>query len=153
MRRAAVKHPDTAHDNLHLVEKMYECFNRADLDTIRKEVFAPNLQWNLPGRHPLAGVKDGAEEVLAFFNELNKSGIQVDLIKIDVFGEDTVVEVHRGHGTTKGVTLDALNCTHYHIKDGRIADVQVYMGNQHAADNFFCAIYEYAPIPDRLAKS
>ena len=53
------------HPNIALVQRMYECFNRNDMDTIRNEIFAPDLVWNLPGRHPLSGTKNGAEEVLA----------------------------------------------------------------------------------------
>lgn len=140
-----------SNQNVAIVQKMYECFNQGDLDTIRKEVFAPNLIWNLPGRHPLGGTKEGVDEVLAFFGELVKTNVKVDLIKIDAFGEDTVVEVHRGHGEINGFALDALNCTHYHIRDGKIADVQVYMSDQYSADNFFSAIFQYKPIPARLA--
>jgi ketosteroid isomerase-like protein len=154
--------------NLALVQRMYDCFNRDDLDTIRNEIFAPDLVWNLPGRHPLSGTKHGAEEVLAFFAELRRANIQVTLdpqsdpaTGIDSFGEDTVVEVHRGRGTSTQrdasgnetqVTLNALNCTHYQIRNGRIALVQVYMSDQHAADNFFNTVYQLAPIPDRLAR-
>jgi uncharacterized protein len=136
---------------LTIVQKMYECFNQGDMDTIRKEVFAPDLVWNLPGRHPLAGTKNGAEEVIAFFEQLNKSGIQVDLITIDNYSEDTVVEVHRGHGQSNGAVLDAINCTHYRIRDGKIAEVQVYLSDQYAADNYFWAVYKLKPIPERLA--
>ncbi|HJZ60495.1 MAG TPA: nuclear transport factor 2 family protein [Gemmataceae bacterium] len=140
------------HPNVAIVTSMYECFNRGELDTIRNKLFAKDLVWNLPGRHPLAGTKCGAEEVIAFFNELVKSNIKVDLVRIDAWGDDTVVEVHRGHGRVGDAVLDALNCTHYRIKDGKIAEVQVYMSDQYGADNFFSAIYEYAPIPQRLAK-
>jgi ketosteroid isomerase-like protein len=140
-----------AHPNVELVAKMYECFNQADLDTIKREVFSKDLVWRLPGRHPLGGVKMGADEVLAFFGQLNRSGIHVDLVKIDAWGDDTVVEVHRGYGQAGDAMLDALNCTHYHIKDGRIDSVQVYMSDQYAADNFFWAVYGLKPIPERLA--
>ncbi|WP_250122565.1 nuclear transport factor 2 family protein [Chroococcidiopsis sp. CCMEE 29] len=141
-----------ATSNVELVQRMYECFNRGDMDTIRKEVFAPELVWRLPGHHPLSGTKQGAEEVIAFFEELSRSGIQVDLIGLDTFGEDTVVEVHRGHGTAaNGAVLDARNCTHYQVREARIADVQVYISDQHAVDQFFNAVYTLKPIPDRLA--
>jgi uncharacterized protein len=158
---------DARSANLALVQRMYECFNRDDLDTIRREIFATDLVWDLPGRHPLAGTKHSAEEVLAFFAALRRANIQVTLdpqndpaTGIDSFGENTVVEVHRGRGTTTvrdaggnevTVTLNALNCTHYQIENGRIARVQVYMSDQHAADNFFNAVYQLKPIPDRLA--
>lgn len=141
----------TSHPNVQIVERMYECFNRGDMNTIRNEIFAPDLVWRLPGHHPLSGTKNGADEVIAFFAELNRGGIQVDLINIDAWGEDTVVEVHRGHGQRNGAVLDALNCTHYHIRDGKIADVQVYISDQHTVDQFFWAVYALKPIPDRLA--
>ncbi len=139
-----------AHPNLEIVKRMYDCFNRADLDTIRNEIFAPDLVWILPGRNPLGGAKNGAEEVLAFFHQLNTSNIQVTLVNIDAWGDDTVVEVHRGQGKSGNAVLDALNCTHYHIKDGKIDHVQVYMSDQYAADNFFWAVFNLKPIPDRL---
>ena len=66
---------------------------------------APNLVWNLPGHHPLAGTKNGPDEVLAFFAALRRANIQVTLdpaadpaTGIDTFGDSTVVEVHRGRG-------------------------------------------------------
>ncbi len=143
----------TTSSNARIVERMYECFNRGDLDTIRREIFAKELQWTLPGRNPLGGTKHGAEETLAFFAQLNKANIQVEPVRIADWGEDTVVEVHRGRGTTKGATLDALNCTHYHIRDGKIDRVQVYMSDQYGADNFFWAVFGLKPIPDRLEES
>jgi ketosteroid isomerase-like protein len=142
---------------MQAVEKMYDCFNRGDLDTIKNEVFAPDLKWTLPGRHPLGGTKNGADEVLAFFHQLNLSGVQVDLINIAQWTEDTVVEVHRGYGTVKledgtEVKLDAINCTHYKVVDGKVAVVQVFMGDQYGADNFFWAATKMKPIPDRIAE-
>ncbi|WP_163999285.1 nuclear transport factor 2 family protein [Pyxidicoccus caerfyrddinensis] len=138
--------------NLALVEKMYECFNRGDLETIKREVFAENIEWRLPGHHPLSGTKYGADEVIAFFSQLTKSGIKVDLIRIDSFGEDYVVEVHRGYGQSGDAKLDANNCTHYHVVNGRIQDVQVYISDQHTVDLFFHHAYALAPIPRRLAE-
>jgi uncharacterized protein len=158
---------DTSQANVALVQRMYECFNRDDIDTIRNEIFAPDLVWNLPGHHPVAGIKHGAEEVLAFFAALRRANIEVLLdpqidpsTGVHSWGQNTVVEVHRGRGTTtvrdaggaeQQLSLDAHNCTHYHIRDGRIADVQVYLSDQHAADTFFNAVYQLKPIPDRLA--
>jgi uncharacterized protein len=134
-----------------IVQRMYDCFNRSDMDTIRNEIFARDLVWHLPGRHPLSGTKNGAEEVLAFFQQLRRANISVELIRLDNFGDDTVVEVHRGRGQAGSAVLDALNCTHYRIANGRIAEVQVYISDQHAVDNFFSAVYQLKPIPDRLA--
>jgi len=146
---------------------MYACFDAGDMNTIRREIFAPDLVWHLPGRHPLSGTKHGAEEVIAFFMQLRSANIRVTIdpntdprTGLFPFGEETAVEVHRGQGTTTvtdasgrqtQVTLDALNCTHYRIRDGRIADVQVYISDQYTVDAFFNAVYRLKPIPDRLA--
>ena len=42
---------------MQVVEKMYECFNRGDMETIKNDVFAPDLKWTLPGHHPLGGTR------------------------------------------------------------------------------------------------
>ena len=104
---------DAGQANLALVQRMYECFNRDDMDTIRNEIFARDLVWNLPGHHPLSGTKHGAEEVLAFFAALRRANIQVTLdpqndpaTGIDSFGQSTVVEVHRGRGTDHGARCE-----------------------------------------------
>ena len=119
--------------------------------------------------NPLSGTEHGTEEVLAFFAQLLRANIRVTLdpaadpaTGIDTFGESTVVEVHRGQGQTTTrdasgnevtATLNALNCTHYRIRDGRIAQVQVYISDQHTVDTFFWAVYQLKPIPDRLAQT
>ena len=65
-----------------------------------------------------------------------------------------MVEVHRGHGTTTvrdasgnetQVALNAYNCTHYQIRNGRIARVQVYISDQYAVDNFFLRFTDINP--------
>jgi uncharacterized protein len=142
---------EVRHRNVALVERMYELFNKGDLEAVKREVFAPDLVWNLPGRSPVGGVKNGPDEVIAFFGGLVRTGIQVDLERIDAWGEDTVVEVHLGHGEAGGASLNALNCTHYRIRDGKIAEVQVYLSDQYGADNFFWATIDMAPIPNRWA--
>lgn len=133
-----------------VVQRMYECFNQGDMETIRTEVFADDLVWHLPGHHPLAGTKHGADEVIAFFGQLVKSGIKVDLISI-TGTDDAVYEVHKGYAVSNGATLDALNCTVYQIRDGKIAEVQVYLSDQHGADTYFWANYDLKALPDRLA--
>jgi ketosteroid isomerase-like protein len=144
----------THKNSLAIVQKMYACFNRGDMASLKSDVFAPDIVWILPGRHPLSGIKYGADQVIAFFTQLNKAGIIVDLIGLDQFHEDTVVEVHRGHtadGAT-GPTLDALNCTHYQIVDDKIKHVQVYISDQYSVDTFFWAAFQLQPIPERLAQ-
>ena len=63
-----------------VVAKMYECFGKGDMATLKTDVFASDIWWNLPGHHPLSGVKNGPDEVIAFFGALMQTGIVVDNI-------------------------------------------------------------------------
>ena len=58
-----------------VVDRMYQCFGTGDMETLKSEVFAPDIQWALPGHHPLSGVKRGADEVLARSNQLMTEAI------------------------------------------------------------------------------
>lgn len=135
--------------NVAIIEKMWECFGKGDMDTLR-DIFAPDITYRMPGYHPIAGTKKGIDELFAIFGELGKSNVKVDLLKIGALSEDMVVEVHRGYGETKGAVLDVTNCNVYQIKYGKIAKVDCYNSDQHAINNFFCAIYALKPIAERL---
>lgn len=139
-----------SHPNVAIIEKMWECFANGDMDTLRT-LFASDVIYRMPGYHPIAGTKQGIEELFAFFEELEKSNVQVDLLKIGALGDDLVVEVHHGHGETQGAILDVINSNVYQIKDGKIQRVDCYNGDQHSIDNFFNSIYKLKPIPERLA--
>ena len=136
--------------NVEIVEKMYQCFKKGDMETLKAEVFAEDLVWHLPGHHPLAGTKRGISEVLAFFGRLRSLNIQVTPLGMGELNSGAVVEVYRGHGEFNGAKLDAFNCNHYTIRDGRIVQVQVLMADQHGYDAFFWVAFQLKPLPDRL---
>jgi uncharacterized protein len=131
--------------SVEVVEKMYHCFKSGDM-----EVFAADLKWHLPGHHPLAGTKQGIDEVLAFFGRLRGLGLQVTPLGMGELNSGTVVEIYRATGSVDGATLEALNCNHYTVRDGKILEVQVLMADQHGYDAFFWKAYQLKPIPDRL---
>lgn len=142
-----------AESNVEVVEKMYHCFKTGDMDTLRAEVFAEDIVWNLPGHHPLAGTKHGIAEVLGFFKALRTLGLQVSPLGMGELSSGGVAEVYRAHGEVNGAKLEAFNCNYYTIRDGKIAEVQVLMADQHGYDAFAWAAVSLAPIPDRLAKT
>ena len=45
------------------------------MDTIRNELFHPDITWRMPGHHPLSATMRGVDEVLAFFQALFTAGI------------------------------------------------------------------------------
>ena len=142
---------DVATGPMAAVDRMYQCFAQGDMDTLQNEVFASDIEWALPGHHPLSGVKFGAAEVIAFFGALMETGINVDNLSFGTIGDDRVVETHSGHGTVDGREYLFPTCSVYTIRDGKIAHVQVYTADQHGVDDFFWKANPLKPIPDRLA--
>jgi uncharacterized protein len=134
-----------------LVEKMYDCFNRGDLATLRNEVFAPDVVCRVPGWHPLGRVYHGIDELLGLFRKAT-GGHESDMKTIDTFGDDAAIELHRSQQQMEHATTDVLNCTMYRIKDGKIAEVQVFVSNQYAQDTFFWATSNRAPTPALLSQ-
>ena len=61
------------HPNVAVVQRYYEAYGASDIELIRNEIFADDITWTIPGHHPLAGTKQGADEVFAFFEQLNKA--------------------------------------------------------------------------------
>ena len=138
-------------DSMAVVDRMYECFGKGDMATLKTDVFAEDIVWKLPGHHPLSGAKTGADEVIAFFGALIATGVNVDNVSFGTIGDDKVVEQHTGHGTVNGRDYVFPTCSVYTIRDGKIQDVQVYTADQHGVDDYFWQADILKPIPDRLA--
>ncbi|MCW2667419.1 MAG: hypothetical protein JWN57_2381 [Frankiales bacterium] len=138
-------------DSMAVVDRMYECFGKGDMDSLKAEVFSEDIVWVLPGHHPLSGAKNGADEVIAFFGALMGSGVKVDNISFGTIGDDRVVENHTGHGTVNGRDYTFPTCSVYTIADNRIRHVQVYTADQHGVDDYFWQANALKSIPDRLA--
>ena len=138
-------------DNVEIVHKMYQCFKGGDMETLKNEVLAEDVVWHVPGHHPLAGTKHGVGEVLAFFGALRKLGAQVTPLGMGELSNGAVAEIYQATGDFEGTKLEAFNCNYYTIKDGKIAEVRVIMGDQHNYDNFIWAGVQLKPLPDRLA--
>jgi len=148
MKEDANMNQDSA--SVAVVKKFYECYASGDLETLRNEVVAPDISWHIPGHHPLAGTKHGVEEVVAFFTQLAKSNFKAEVLFLGG-NDEYVVDCHRGWGENGDAKVDMNWCLLYRIRDGKIAEVQNFAGDQHEADRFFGSIYQLKPLPDRLA--
>jgi ketosteroid isomerase-like protein len=138
-------------DNTQLIFKMYDYFGKGDMDSIKRELFHPEVSWTMPGHHPLSARMEGADAVIAFFGALFKAGIVVDNVHFGVLDDGTVIEKHMGHGKIGGEQFDFPTCTSYGIKDGKIYDVHVHTGDQHNVDRYFWTVFKLKGIPARLA--
>jgi len=137
--------------NVEIVEEMYHCFKTGDMAKLKAEVFADDIVFHLPGHHPLAGTKHGVNEVLAFFGRLRALGAQVQPLGIGELSSGGVAEVYHAQAEVNGVKLEAINCNYYTIRNGKIAEVQVMMADQHNYDAFIWEGVALKPLPDRLA--
>lgn len=129
---------------------MYEHFNKGDMEPIRRDIFAPDITWTMPGHHPLSARMEGVDSVIAFFGALFKAGIRVDNVHFGELDDGTVIEKHMGHGKIGDEEFLFPTCTSYGIRNGKIAEVQVHTGDQHRVDRYFWSVYRLKPIPDRL---
>jgi ketosteroid isomerase-like protein len=137
------------HPNVDLIERYYDAYGRNDLAALRDQFFAPDIRWQIPGHHPLAGTKQGLDEVIAFFAQLGRAGFRAQTLFLEA-NDEWVVDLHRGWSET-GPGLDQTWALAFRIRDGKIAEAVNYPGDQHAADAFFWAVYRLKPLPDRLA--
>jgi ketosteroid isomerase-like protein len=85
---------------IEAIDAFFAAYASYDLDQMRK-VLADDIEWTIPGHHPLSGTKRGVEEVAAFFTQLGKAGFQADPLFLEA-NDEYVVDVHRGW-TTEGV--------------------------------------------------
>lgn len=136
---------------LDVVHSMYQCFKSGDMEKLRNEIFAEDLIWHLPGRSPIAGDKNGMNEVLGFFGSLRKLGLAVTPEGMTALGDEKVAEFYHATGSANGVELMAYNCNLYTVRDNRIVEVQVFMSDQYGYDAFAWAGFKLKPLPDRLA--
>ncbi|MBP0723745.1 nuclear transport factor 2 family protein [Bacillus sp. RG28] len=140
-----------ANDNLKLVQKFFECYATGDLETMKSEILAEDVSWIIPGHHPLAGVKKGADEIVAYFATIAKANFKAEVITLSA-SEDHVVDVHRGWGEYGEHQVDMNWVLTYKIENGRIKEVHNFAADQHAADLFFWNVWgtELKPVPERL---
>lgn len=138
-------------ENLQVVQDFLAAYAAGDLEGIAA-VLDKDVQWHIPGRHPLSGTKNGRAEVLAFFAQLSAAGFQAEPI---FFGADKnhVVDIHRGWSNVEGQpNVDTIWALVYRIENGKILEATNLSADQDAANFFFWSQYDLAPIPERLAQ-
>ncbi|KAB2348000.1 nuclear transport factor 2 family protein [Actinomadura rudentiformis] len=135
---------------IQAIETFFAAYAANDLAGMRT-VLAENIEWTIPGHHPLAGTKRGVEEVAAFFSQLGKAGFQAEPLFLEA-NDEYVVDIHRGWTTEGTGKVDTLWALVWHFNtDGKVDRVFNLSGDQHQMDAFVWANYDLAPLPDRLA--
>jgi ketosteroid isomerase-like protein len=135
---------------LAAIERFFTAYasrDRAGIGT----VLADDIQWTIPGHHPLSGTKKGIDEVLAFFDQLAIAGFQAEPIFLET-NDEYVVDIHRGYSTKCVGQVDTVWALVWHFNTGGKIDRVINLsGDQHQMDTFIWANFTLKPLPDRLA--
>ncbi len=141
---------DATNDHLATIRAFFDAYAADDRDAI-SAALAADIEWLIPGRHPLAGTKHGIDEVLAFFAALAKAGFKAETFFLQA-SDDYVVDIHRGYSTQGVGEVDTTWALVWHFNaDGKVDRVINLSGDQHQMDAFVWANFDLRPVPDRLA--
>jgi len=138
----------TALENVAIVKQFFKYYEKNDIVGLR-EIFAPDIEWHVPGHHPLAGTKKGIEEVIAYYKQLQKANFKAEVLILEG-NKNYVIDCHRGWAKVGDIKLDMDWVLLYTIEHGKIKSMKNFPGDQHAADDFFWKVYKLKDIPDRL---
>ncbi|MGF6885707.1 ketosteroid isomerase-like protein [Nocardia sp. GAS34] len=132
------------------INKFFAAYATYDIAAMRT-VMTDDIEWTIPGHHPLSGAKRGVEEVAAFLTQLGKAGFQADPLFLEA-NDEYVVDIHRGW-TSEGVgKVDTLWALVWHFNaEGKVDRVVNLSADQHQMDTYVWNNYALAPLPDRLA--
>lgn len=139
-----------AQENVAIVKRFFKYYEKHDIRGLR-DIFASDITWHVPGHHPLAGTKNGIEEVIAYYELLQKANFKAEVIMLEG-NEHFVIDCHRGWASVGNARLDINWVLLYTIENGKIKSMHNFPGDQHAADDFFWKAYSLKKIPDRVVK-
>jgi ketosteroid isomerase-like protein len=129
----------TADENVAIMQRAYDAFNKADLDTL-VEIFDENIVWHLPGRSSMAKDYESRDATLAYFGQLGEltgGTFQAELQELLGGDNDRVVGIQRSTGEKDGKHLDVDNCIVFTLKDGRVVDGREHFEDLYAWDEFW----------------
>jgi len=126
-----------------IVDKFFEAYQKHDINKI-KEVMDENAKWIFMGRHPLAGIKNGVEEIVVFFDKMGKIMARgkptIDKL-IVCENENYLIEcIHSATNSPDGINLDHHACVLWTFKDGKIVEGRHFFADPEAADKYFTKV-------------
>lgn len=110
-------------ENAALVRRGYEAFSAGDMDTLMG-LFAEDARWHAAGNGAISGVKQGRDEILAYFGELgSRSNGSMKITVEDVaVGDRYAVGVHSASAERNGKTMDQRQAILFTISDGKVTE-------------------------------
>jgi ketosteroid isomerase-like protein len=118
-----------AAENVATMQRAYDAFNVADLDTLT-EIFDENMVWHLPGKSSMATDYQGRDAVLAYFGQLGQETdgtFRAELERLMADDDGRVVGFQRSTG----------DCIVFTLKDGKVTDGREHFEDLYAWDQFW----------------
>jgi hypothetical protein len=110
------------------------------METLRREIFAPNVQWHQAGRNQTAGEYDGVDAVLGLFRaffELTDGTFKVSVHDL-LSSDEHVVVLGTISAQRQGKSVGNGNyCQVFHMRDSRIGECWVTPVDTYGLDEFF----------------
>jgi len=127
-------------ENIRIVMSFFEAYSKHDMEGIKK-VMSKDVEWHIPGNHPLSGTKRGISEVMSFFEKLNIASFKAEVLILSA-NDNYVIDAHRGWSSTGKDDIDINWVLIYQIENGKIRRVQNFSGDLYRSDKFFNRVYE-----------
>ncbi len=125
-------------ENLSLAKRGYELFAKGDFDTIRGELFAPDIVWRTAHGAFDAEYK-GVDAVLGYFTklfELSSGTFKSEPVHILADDERAVVIQHVS-GTRNGKLLEAEMINVFEVRDGKVYEVTQFTTDSSMLEAFW----------------
>ena len=96
------------------------------------------------GHHPLAGIKRGIDEVVAFYDKMSaimmRSNPKIDKLITSENDNYAIECIHSKTNNADGINLDHYACVLWTFNDGKIIEGRHFFADPEAADNYFTAV-------------
>jgi ketosteroid isomerase-like protein len=131
--------------NEEIVNRFFEAYGQHDFKSIN-EVMAENVEWFFLGDHPLAGIKKGMMEVVAFFDTMAgimmKSKPQIDKLIVASSGNYFIECQHIRTDRDDGNNIDHYVSVLWTIENGKIVRGRHFFSDPPAVDHYFTQVVE-----------
>lgn len=137
------------HPNQGIIDSFFEAYNQHDFNGIKK-VMDHNVTWFFLGQHPLAGIKKGIGEVVAFFDIMGEimkqSNVKTDKLIVSANDNYVIECIHSRTDREDGNNLDHYACVLWTIKNEKIIEGRHFFADPQSVNHYFTSVTskEYA---------
>jgi uncharacterized protein len=127
----------------NIVDAFFAAYQKHDINAM-KEVMDENAQWYFLGNHPLAGIKQGIEEIVLFFDRMGKimASSMPSIQKLIVAeNEHYLIEcIHSKTNRKDSNNLEHMASVLWTFENDKIIEGRHFFSDPKAMDDYFNAV-------------